>query len=81
MQYAEGTVTMEGSTPSPLLKLDKVDIMVETLTVTELARVTGHSTSTIRDTAIRYEVYDEVHDEVILTDEQLDVLFALNKDT
>lgn len=56
-------------------------VLTEFVSVSEIARVSGMTTAQVRRAAIGYDAYNEVTDEVELTDEQLDQLFYMNKDS
>lgn len=53
--------------------------LTEFLSVSEIARVSGKTTAQVRRAAIGYDAYNELTDEVELTDTELDVLFNMNR--
>lgn len=54
-------------------------MLMESIAVKEVARISGQSTASVRRAAMARDCYDEILDEVMLTDAELDLLFELNK--
>jgi hypothetical protein len=53
-------------------------LLTELVAVSEIARVSGMSTAQVRRAAIARDAYNDITDEVELTDTELEYLFNLN---